>query len=173
MNRIYLGLGSNVGDKINNIKQAIHFFNWDQRFEDLKTSSFYITEPYGDIPQDKFINAAISFTTSLPLDTLLIIIKELEKRIGRVKRKTWGPREIDIDILLADDIIINNESLVIPHRDILNRDFVIVPILEIDDEIIEPVSKKKLKLFLSDLKDKYIIDRINFNIKDLDIIEET
>ena len=80
-----------------------------------------------------------------------------------LKRKTWGPREIDIDILLFGDLIIKNDSLPIPHKDLLNRDFVLVPLLEVNDELIHPIEKKKIKSFLSELNDKYIISKINFN----------
>lgn len=172
MNKVYLGLGSNVGNKIKNIKQAIGFFNWDTRFIDLHASSLYVTKPYGSIEQDNFINAVISFSTNIDHDNLFKITKELEKRIGRIKRESWGPREIDIDFLLFNQIVVRKEHITIPHEDLLNRDFVLVPLLELDPEIIDPVSQKKIKSFLSDLNDKYIIDKINFNLTDLSSSEK-
>ncbi len=163
MNNVYLGLGSNVGEKVENIRRVIDFFCNDNRFVNLKLSSLYETVPYGEIEQENFINGVIYFRTKITLEILFDITKSLEKKIGRIKRKTWGPREIDIDILLFGDLIIKNERISIPHKDLLNRDFVIVPLLEINDELIHPIEKKKIKSFLSELNDKYIIGKINFS----------
>jgi len=164
MNKVYCGLGSNVGDSIENINKAIQFFLWDNRFKNLEVSSLYKTKPYGKIIQENFTNAVISFETKVSPVSIFNLTRELEARIGRINREDWGPREIDIDILLYGDEIIENEQLSIPHIDLLNRDFVIVPLLEINEDIVHPVEKKKIKLFLSDLKDKYIIDKINFSL---------
>lgn len=163
MNNVYLGLGSNVGEKVDNIRQVIDYFCNDKRFFNVKISSLYETIPYGEIKQENFINGVISFQTKINIELLFDITKNLETKIGRVKRKIWGPREIDIDILLFGDLIIKNEKISIPHEDLLNRDFVIVPLLEVNDELIHPIEKKKIKSFLSELNDKYIIDKINFS----------
>ena len=167
MNKVYLGLGSNVGEKESNLKKAIHYFLWDTRFEEIKCSSLYITKPYGNIEQGDFVNCVISFSTKVDINNILKITKELEKRIGRHKREKWGPREIDIDILLFNDLIYEDDSLTVPHKDLLNRDFVLVPLLEINEDIVDPVSEKKIKSFLSDLEDKYIIDKINLTLADI------
>lgn len=172
MNKVYLGLGSNLGNSENNVKQAIHYFLWDTRFENLKYSSLYYTKPYGIEDQNDFLNCAISFETKIDLENIFKITKELEKRIGRVKGERWGPREIDIDILLFNDLITNDDKLNIPHSDLLNRDFVLVPLLEIDEELIDPVSQKKIKSFLSELKDKYIIDKINLSLEEIRKVSE-
>lgn len=166
MNNVYLGLGSNLGNKSANIKSAADFFLWDKRFENVASSSLYLTKPYGKREQEDFLNSVIKFETKLSLDVLFTVTKELERRIGRHKREVWGPREIDIDILLFGDLIHEDENLSVPHKDLLNRDFVIVPLLEIDSEIIHPIEKKKINSFLSLLKDKYIIDKINFNFEE-------
>ncbi len=163
MNKVFLGLGSNVGNKSENLKQAINSFRCDNRFENLEVSSIYETEPYGEIEQENFYNGVLSFFTNLDVEEVFKITKEFEKVIGRKKRKTWGPREIDIDILLFGNLVFENEKITIPHRDLLNRDFVIVPLLELDEEIIHPVKNKKIKMFLSDLKDKYIVNKINLD----------
>src|SRR5210317_578224 len=143
MNNVYLGLGSNLGDKFANIKKASDFFLWDKRFENVASSSLYSTKPYGKREQENFLNSVIKFETKLSLDVLFTITKELERRIGRNKREVWGPREIDIDILLFGNLIQEDENISVPHKDLLNRDFVIVPLLEIDSEIIHPIEKKK------------------------------
>lgn len=171
MNKVYLGLGSNVGNKVDNIQNVIDFFCKDQRFTEVKSSSLYETVPYGEIEQDNFVNSAIGFSTKLTLEELFVLTKELEKQGGRIKRKTWGPREIDIDILLYGDSIIKNDHLSIPHKDLLNRDFVLVPLLEVNDKLVHPIEKKKIKSFLSKLNDKYIIGKINFNYSHEDLVE--
>ena len=165
MNKIFLGLGSNVGDRFENISKAINFFKWDTRFNNVETSSIYQTKPYGDIEQDDFYNCVISLETNLNWDVIFKISKELEKKIGRKQRESWGPREIDIDILLFGNEIIENDTLTIPHKDLVNRDFVLTPLVELDEELEHPVLKKKMKLFLSDLKDKYIVNKINIDLK--------
>ncbi|MCB9207307.1 MAG: 2-amino-4-hydroxy-6-hydroxymethyldihydropteridine diphosphokinase [Ignavibacteriales bacterium] len=173
MNKIFLGLGSNVGDKVENILKAIEYFQNDERFLDVACSSLYETKPYGIIEQENFINCAFSFLSEITLDELFVFTKSIEKEIGRIKRQNWGPREIDIDILLFGDEIIKNVKICIPHRDLLNRDFVLIPLLEIDKNLIHPVEKKSLKSFLSKLDDKYIIDKINFNFKQKEISDLT
>ena len=171
MNKVYLGLGSNLGKKVDNIQMVIDFFCNDRQFSDIKISSLYETVPYGEIEQDNFINAVIAFSTEISLDDLFIMTKDLEKQIGRLKRKTWGPREIDIDILLFGDLVVKNDHLSIPHEDLLNRDFVIVPLMEVNDKLVHPIEKKKIKSFLSELNDKYIIGKINFNYSHDNLVE--
>jgi 2-amino-4-hydroxy-6-hydroxymethyldihydropteridine diphosphokinase len=164
MNKVFLGLGSNVGDKLESINNAINYFLWDSRFFEVKVSSVYESKPYGEIEQNNFYNGAICFLTNLDVEQVFKITKELENRIGRIKRQNWGPREIDIDILLFGDKVLNNEKLTIPHEDLLNRDFVIVPLLELDEEIVHPIENKKIKTFLSELEDKYIVDKVNLDL---------
>lgn len=171
MNKVYLGLGSNIGNKVDNIQNVIDFFYNDTRFADVKISSLYETIPYGEIEQDNFVNSAIAFSTKLTLEELFILTKDLERQGGRIKRRTWGPREIDIDILLYGDMVIKNDHLSIPHKDLLNRDFVLVPLLEINDKLVHPIEKKKIKSFLSKLNDKYIIGKINFNYSQESLVE--
>ena len=139
MSVIYLGLGSNVGDRQNNIEHAIdELSKYDICVE--KTSSIIETDPIGP-PQRKFLNAAVKATTVFSPEELLRIIKKIEKNLGRVKTIHHGPRIIDIDILLYDDIKINSEILTIPHPEIFKRDFVIQPLKEIYPKIIETLSE--------------------------------
>ncbi len=159
-NKVYLGLGTNVGNKKNNLRKTVAKFYENKKFTNIKISSVYETKPYGEIEQDNFLNAVIFLETDYTLNELFIFTKNLEKEIGRKKRKTWGPREIDIDILLYNDIIYKDEKITIPHTDLLNRDFVLVPLLEINEKIIHPEEKKEIKLFLSELTDQYIVKKI-------------
>ena len=160
MNKVYLGLGTNVGNKKSNLKRTVAKFKENKNFTNIKISSIYETKPYGEIEQDNFLNAVIYLETSFSLNELFVFTKKLEKEIGRIKRENWGPREIDIDILLYNNLIYKNERITIPHKDLLNRDFVLVPLLEIDDTIIHPEEKKEIKQFLSELTDQYIVKKI-------------
>ncbi len=159
-NKVYLGLGTNVGNKKNNLKKTVSKFYENKNFTNIKISSVYETKPYGDIDQDNFLNAVIYLETNYLLHELFVYTKNLEKDIGRKKRKNWGPREIDIDILLYNDLIFNDDKITIPHADLLNRDFVLVPLLEIDETIIHPKEKKEIKQFLSKLTDQYIVKKV-------------
>ena len=94
----------------------------------------------------------------------LRILVLLERRIGRTKRDRWAPREIDIDLLFFGELIITEDELSIPHKDFANRDFVLVPLIELDEGLVDPISQKKLKSILSDLNEKYIIKKINVNL---------
>lgn len=172
MIKVFLGLGSNIGDKFDNLLKVVNHFEHNERVNDLQISSLYVTTPYGEIVQDNFLNAAISFYTDFSLDELFDLTKNLEKEIGRIKRENWGPREIDIDILLYGDLIFENKYLTIPHKGILNRDFVIAPLVDLDENIEHPIEKKKIKSFLSELKDKYIIDKINCNFTEQKIVDQ-
>lgn len=161
LNKVFIGIGSNFGDKINNIYKVYYSFIKDSNFSNIKKSSLYETKPYGKIDQDNFINAVFYFETPFSLQQLFNYTKDLEKKIGRIKRERWGPREIDIDILLFNNLVFEDEKITIPHKDLLKRDFVLIPLIEIDDKVVHPKEKKELKKFLINLNDRYIINKIS------------
>lgn len=163
MNKVFVGVGSNLGDKINNINQTFNSLKENSNFSNIKKSSYYETKPYGKINQENFINAVFYFETYFSMYEIFNFTKDLEKKIGRIKRKHWGPREIDIDILLFNDVIYEDEKITIPHKDLLKRDFVLVPLIEIDDKLIHPIEKKAIKQFLFELNDRYIIKKISWD----------
>ncbi|MDD5608559.1 MAG: 2-amino-4-hydroxy-6-hydroxymethyldihydropteridine diphosphokinase, partial [Ignavibacterium sp.] len=88
---------------------------------------------------------------------LLNELKKIEKKIGRIKRERWGPREIDLDILLFNDLIFSDEIITLPHKGIINRDFVLFPLVEIEPEIIDPVYNRRYKDFIDELESKHIL----------------
>ncbi len=147
MNKSYLSLGSNIGDRVGFLDRAIALIDECSDIEVLKKSSFYETDPQGYIDQDRFINCVIGIETSLNPEDLLIVCQEIEQKLKRKRLFRWGPRTIDIDILLYEDIIKNSEILTIPHQRMTKRAFVMVPLAEI-----EPSYKKYLK----DLKDQKV-----------------
>jgi len=163
MNKVFVGIGSNLGDKFNNISQVFNSLKENSNFSNIKKSSLYETRPYGKVNQENFINAVFYFETNFSVNEIFNYTKDLEKKIGRIKRKHWGPREIDIDILLYNNIIYEDQKITIPHKDLLNRDFVLVPLIEIDDKVKHPKEKKAIKQFLFELTDRYIIKKISLD----------
>jgi len=140
--RVFLGLGANVGDKKANIKKAIGYLS--ENVSDIKLSPIYETKPWGYEKQDNFLNAAVSGKTSLSPSQLLKFVKDAEKKVGRIKRFKWGPREIDIDILFYDDLIYKDDDVVIPHPHLHERDFVLKPLMDLDPNFVHPVFKEKV-----------------------------
>lgn len=128
----FLGVGSNLGNKGRNIRQAIRKINLLKNTKVLKQSKFIETEPVGaPLNQPKFLNAALKINTGLSPLSLLKGLKAIEKELGRKHTVRNGPRTIDLDILLYADKVIKKKALVIPHPRMFNRDFVIKPLLEI------------------------------------------
>ena len=140
---IFLGLGSNVGDKKKNLEKAVSKLK--EEISDIKISKFYETEPWGYTQQDRFLNAAICGKTFLTSLELLRFVKLIEKKIGRIKRFKWGPREIDIDILFYDDLIYKDSSVEIPHPNLWERKFVLEPLMDLDPNFIHPIFKKTVR----------------------------
>ena len=127
----YLGLGANVGERQRTLRRAIERVKNLPDVKLLRVSSFYETQPWGVVDQPNFINAAAKISTELePLD-LLDELQRIESDLGRVRRQRWGPRTIDIDILLIDGVEISSERLNVPHPLLWERDFALVPLMEI------------------------------------------
>lgn len=134
MDRIFLGLGSNIGDRYEFLKMAILSIKEHQTIDIINQSSIYETEPFGNKEQDKFLNMVIEIRTSLqPLD-LLNFINKVENKYNRTRDVHWGPRTIDIDILLYGNIIMKDKILEIPHPYLIKRLFVLIPLFEIYKE---------------------------------------
>ena len=157
--KVYLGLGSNVGDREEFIEQAIFLLEKNPDIQVTKRSSNYETEPEGGAEQPPFINAAVSIITKLPAEKLLEICQEIETALGRDREMEWGPRTIDIDILLYDDQIISEDKLQIPHPLMHERMFVLKPLKEIAPSAIHPVLEKSIEDLYEERKaeggDKY------------------
>ena len=148
---IFLSFGSNIGDKRENIEKAYHELK-NARIKILKISHFYETKPYGVETQPDFLNTVAQISTNFGPFKLLEVLKMIEKKIGRVETFRWGPRVIDIDILFYGDIILKSKILNIPHIDLCNRCFVLVPMCEIACDFIHPEKNRSIKKLLSNLK---------------------
>lgn len=160
LNIVFIGLGSNEGNKNDNIRAAIKEISKLAFCKIEKVSSLYETFPLGEVEQDNFINAVIKITTSLNPQELFGELKKIEQNLGRIVREKWGPREIDLDILFFNDLIFSDEIITLPHKGIIYRDFVIVPLIEIEPEFVHPVFNKNITDFLLDLKTKNIINKL-------------
>lgn len=131
MAAVFLGLGSNIGSREGNIRRALNILARHPKIRISRISSLYETAPIGYTDQPDFINAVVSIETDLPPEQLLDTILQIEKEMGRVRDIHWGPRIIDIDILIYDEKSINTHQLVIPHPRMIERKFVMAPLAEI------------------------------------------
>lgn len=144
MVHVYVGLGSNVGDRERNLFSAYGHIISTEGIQPLKLSRFYETAPVGGPPQPMFLNAALGITTGLSSHQLLERFRYIENFMGRVRKEKWGPRTIDIDILLYGDEIVNDDQLKIPHPLMQARLFVLEPLVEIAPNVVHPVFKKTI-----------------------------
>ncbi|MDR1482175.1 MAG: 2-amino-4-hydroxy-6-hydroxymethyldihydropteridine diphosphokinase [Synergistaceae bacterium] len=139
MNRAAIGLGSNKGDRLANIRTAASMVG--ERVGALTAASgVFETPPWGVALQPRFLNACVIAEADMNPAGLLSKLKEIENDMGRLKRGKWGPREIDLDILLFDDIQMNEPDLIIPHQYMHERPFVLLPLSEIAPDWIHPTS---------------------------------
>lgn len=131
MTKVFLGLGSNMGDRYNNLEKAFYGLADHPQIELIDQSSVYETKPIGYLDQDNFLNMVVAIRTTLSPYELLDYIQEVELRLGRKRDQHWGPRTIDIDILIFGEDIIEDECLTVPHRMMRERVFVLLPLYEI------------------------------------------
>jgi len=147
----YIGIGSNLGDKRAACSKAIELLADAGRV--VRVSSFYYTEPIGLQEQDDFMNAVIALETGLAPRALLEACNAIEAKLGRTRTRKWGPRAIDLDILLYGSQVVNEPDLVIPHPLMAGRRFVLAPLAEIAPQAVHPVLHKTADLLLRELKD--------------------
>lgn len=148
----FLSLGSNLGDKSGNLARAARLLR-KNGVDVLRASSIYLTEPVDNVDQPWFENQVIEARTSLDPQALLHLAKSIEAEIKRVSMVPKGPRTIDIDILMAGDLVIETPELVIPHPRLARRNFVLVPFCEIAPEIRHPVLHKAIRELASESSD--------------------
>jgi 2-amino-4-hydroxy-6-hydroxymethyldihydropteridine diphosphokinase len=128
---VYLSLGSNIGDRYSFIHRAVENLRGLSGVELIRMSDIYETEPVGYTNQDKFLNAVVCIKTTMEPFELLAAIQKIEKILFRVRETRWGPRTIDIDILLFDDLELDKETLQIPHPRMFERAFVLIPFKDV------------------------------------------
>lgn len=132
---ILIGLGSNMGDREQNLQQALRLLENEGGVLINKVSSIYETAPFGVMDQADFLNMAASIETHLPPEKLLQLCLKVEENMGRIRTRHWGPRIIDIDLLIYDNLHIRDESLTLPHPGIVHRSFVLVPLRDVAPQL--------------------------------------
>ena len=153
MHAVYIGFGSNIGDRLTHIQNAIKFLSKTEGITLQRISSIYATDPVGYETQAQFLNGVAAIQTTLSPLSLLHTLKNIETAIGRKHRIRWGPREIDLDILIYGDLCIQIEKLVIPHPEMHLRGFVLVPLAEIAPDLVHPVFQESIQTLLNRLED--------------------
>ena len=152
-NRVALMLGANQGSKIQTLKLARIMIALEAG-KIKKASILYKTSPWGELDQEVFINQAIIIETELPPLLLLKILQKIEIKLGKTKITHWGPRVIDIDIILYESLIVKTKTLSIPHPFMTDRRFVLIPLSAIAGEWIHPLNGKRVSSLLEHCKDK-------------------
>lgn len=150
----YIALGSNVGDRFAYLRDAVTALNKEECMSVLATSSVYETDPVGYVDQDCFLNMVIKVATSLSPFALLAVTMDIEKQFGRKREVRWGPRTLDLDILLYNHENIETEQLIIPHPRMFERAFVLIPLFEIDETLIIPSAQRPLRSYVEQLSDQ-------------------
>jgi 2-amino-4-hydroxy-6-hydroxymethyldihydropteridine diphosphokinase len=155
MVQVFIGLGSNLGDRAYYLHQALVEIANSQQIIIKKYSSVYETEPVGKKEQPQFFNMVAELESTLLPQDLMQRLKEIENTLGRTHTEHWGPREIDLDILYYGGEVFNDEKLQLPHPEIVNRRFVLVPMNELAGEFLDPMQRLSMKELLrrcSDIK---------------------
>ncbi len=133
--RAFVSLGSNLGDKKANLKRAVELLRKEEGLDIKGVSSFYRTAPMGPVPQDWFVNSVLEAMVELAPRELLNILLDIERKMGRIRDIRWGPRLIDLDLLLYGDFFINERDLIVPHPRMHERAFMIIPLSELDPDL--------------------------------------
>ena len=141
-----------MGHRIENINQAINAIEAQDDTRVVHVSSLIETKPYGGVVQDDFLNGCIAIDTLKEPEELLDFLMDVEAQAGRVRTIHWGPRTLDVDIVLYDDEIVADSNLFIPHREMHKREFVLEPLVQIAPYAINPISKKTAEQLLDELR---------------------
>jgi len=165
MHRVLVGLGSNVGDRLEFLQTAVRELERTPGITVKSISSVYETEPVGRKNQPQFLNAAVEIGWSGNAPQLYERIKEIERSIGRTPSERWGPREIDLDLLYFDDEVIENPMFIVPHRESSNRRFVLVPLSEIAADFIDPAKKRSIRSLLASCADTCEVVKSPFQLR--------
>lgn len=149
--KAYIGLGSNIGDKENYLKEAISRIEEQKNIKKKKQSAFIITKPWGYLEQEDFLNAVIEIETILEAEELMDLLLKIEQELNRKRKIKWGPRTIDLDILMYDDVVSSNEKVILPHPRMHEREFVLKSLNEIAPFLMHPVLNKRIFELLEEL----------------------
>lgn len=165
---VFLSIGSNVGNRVENCRRAVEELGGNNRIRLISVSSLYETEPIGYEDQPLFINLAVKIETTLTPSALLQTIKTIERKLGRVETFRWGPRIIDIDIIIYDNLVISDRHLVLPHPRMQERAYVLIPLLELDKNLKHTVTGKTLDEMIKELPNNKSVRKLENEEKSLE-----
>ena len=148
----YLSIGSNIGNKEENLHRAIELINSYKEIEVEKVSSFLVTEPWGYLDPEKFVNAALKLKTILSPQELMKVLLDIEQEMKRERIIKWGPRIIDLDIIFYDNLVLEDDLVTVPHPRMEEREFVLKPLSEICGNKVHPLLKKRVFRLLEDIE---------------------
>ena len=157
MNVVYLSIGTNMGEREQNLKLAVKLLTDTDGITVEAVSSIYETAPVGFVEQAAFLNIAVRLTTNLSSTDMLKVCQGIEQELGRVREYRWGPRIIDLDILLYNHENIETESLIVPHERMFERAFVLVPLVEISDQATEQLRSAHKALLTMDIQKEGVV----------------
>ena len=157
--RVFVGLGSNLGEREAMIRLALDDLARLPETRLVRASSLYDTEPVGDVEQPNFLNAVAQLDTELTARQLLWNLQLVEKRLGRTRTRRYGPRTIDLDLLLYGNLIVEEADLQVPHPELTRRSFVLVPLVELDPLLVHPMTGETLLDHLSRLSTRPPVKR--------------
>ena len=147
----YIALGSNMGEKKAYLDQAVEFLRQQEDIRIGKVSDYLVTEPYGVIDQEEFLNGCLQMETLFTPQELLKVLHEGEQQAGRKRVRHWGPRTLDLDILFYDDLVLWEDDLVIPHPEIAKRSFVLQPMVQLAPHFVHPLTRCTMTQMLEQL----------------------
>ena len=151
---VYLSIGSNIGNKEENLNRAIELINSYKEIEVTKVSTFLKTEPWGYLDQEEFLNAALKIRTIFSPQELMRTLLHIEKEMKRERIVKWGPRIIDLDIIFYDDLVLDDDLIIVPHPRMEEREFVLKPLSEIGGNKVHPLLKKRVFRLLEEVEIK-------------------
>ena len=143
-NIAYIALGSNKGDRLDYLRKAIEEIKKRNDCDIVSVSPVYETKPFGNVSQENFYNCTAEIKTSASIVDFFHLLKNFEKELGRTKTERWGPREIDLDLLFFNNEIYSDDELKVPHKGVIYRDFVLIPLCEIAPNFIHPELNQKI-----------------------------
>lgn len=150
--RCFVALGSNMGDSKGYLDMAVKELNDSKWCKVIKVADYIVTKPYGGVEQDDFLNSALELETLLTPMELLDRLHEIEAMANRERIVRWGPRTLDLDILMYDDLVMENDDLILPHVEMHFRDFVLKPMVELAPNLRHPIYKKTMTELLNNLE---------------------
>lgn len=151
---VWFSLGSNLGDRLSHLQAAVDALHDEKSIQVIRISPIYKTEAWGNTNQPDFFNCVIEARTNLAPEQVLTIILETERKLGRIRNERWGPRTIDIDILLMGQLTHTSDQLILPHPELHRRLFVLIPLADLSPDLLHPIEQKTIRDLVEQCTDR-------------------